>query len=147
MRYFADCVPSRAALPLTNSNTSAILLSTLLSRFCKRGTDRKKLTFSSILCRPVRIIICWNARRSKTHTRELGFRAEMHKLECLMSTRKGNICTHLLWTQCAGNCTKWQAPQKLFQPAAFPGLYHSQLSRIPPRPTQTNGCQARFLLR
>lgn len=88
MRYFADCVPSRAALLLTNSNTSAILLSTLLSRFCKRGTDRKKLTFSSILCRPVRIIICWNARRSKTQTRELGFRAEMHRLECLMYTRK-----------------------------------------------------------
>lgn len=40
-------------------------------RFCRRGTDVRKLMLSSMRLRPVRIITCWNTRRSSTHSLEL----------------------------------------------------------------------------
>lgn len=69
---------------LTNSRTSAILQSTSVLNFFNSGTDLRNSTFSSILWRPVRIMICWKARLSRTHTREFGFIADVENENLMM---------------------------------------------------------------
>lgn len=54
----------------TTSKTSDILASTSEGRLRNRGTLRRKLTLSSSLCSPVRIMIRWKTLRSNTHTLE-----------------------------------------------------------------------------
>lgn len=72
LKVFLVCI-------LTSSSTSAILQSTSSSNFFKSGTDLRNSTFSSIRCNPVRIMICWKARLSSTHTREFGFIAKRNE--------------------------------------------------------------------